>query len=111
MYGAKKMSDFKIDVYQNEYLPDAGGAGSQQVSAIVTVTASGMGPAGAAGGVPAAEVIVVDCSGSMGYPITKMNEAKRATAAAIDTLRDGVPFAVIAGTHEARMCFPQNAYL
>lgn len=105
------MSDFKIDVYQNEYLPDAGGAGAQQVSAIVTVTASGAGPAGMAGGVPAAEVIVVDCSGSMGYPITKMNEAKRATAAAIDTLRDGVPFAVIAGTHEARMAFPQGAYL
>jgi hypothetical protein len=106
------MSDFKIDVYQNEYLPDAAGATGQQVSAIVTVTASGAGPAGASiGGVPAAEVIVVDCSGSMGYPMTKMNEAKRATNAAIDTLRDGIPFAVIAGTHEARMAFPQGAYL
>ena len=105
------MTDFKIDVYQNEYLPDAGGAGAQQVNAIVTVTASGAGPMGVGGGAPAAEVIVVDCSGSMGYPITKMNEAKRATAAAIDTLREGVPFAVIAGTHEAKMCFPQGAYL
>jgi len=109
------MTDFRLDVYQNEYLPDAGigaAGGTQQVSAIVTVTASGAGASGGmAGSVPAAEVIIVDCSGSMGYPQTKMAEAKRATATAIDTLRDGVPFAVIAGTHEAKMIFPQQAYL
>ena len=46
-------------------------------------------------------VIMVDCSGSMDYPPTKMRNARDATAAAIDTLRDGVAFAVIAGTHVA----------
>jgi hypothetical protein len=106
------MTDFRIDVFQNEYLPDGGTGGTQQVNAIVTVTASGAGQVTqSGGGVPAAEVIVVDCSGSMGYPASKMSEAKRATAAAIDTLRDGVPFAVIAGTHEAKMAFPAGAYL
>jgi len=47
---------------------------------------------------PAAEVIIVDCSGSMDWPSTKLTAAKQATAAAIDALRDGVLFAVIAGT-------------
>ncbi|CAM5261594.1 hypothetical protein SALBM135S_04636 [Streptomyces alboniger] len=35
---------------------------------------------------------MVDCSGSMDYPPTKMRGARDATAAAIDALRDGVRF-------------------
>jgi VWA domain-containing protein len=94
--------DFAVEVYQNEYLA----AGTTEVNAIVTVTASGAptGPATSAGG--AAEVIIVDCSGSMHVPRTKLSSAKQATAAAIDTLRDGVEFAVVAGTDEARLVYP-----
>jgi hypothetical protein len=94
--------DFSVDVYQNEYLS----AGTTEVNAIVTVTATGAptGPATAAGA--AAEVIIVDCSGSMHVPRTKLSSAKQATAAAIDTLRDGVEFAVVAGTEEARLVYP-----
>lgn len=51
-------------------------------------------------------VIMVDCSGSMDYPATKMRGARDATAAAIDTLRDGVRFAVVAGTHVAKEVYP-----
>ena len=54
---------------------------------------------------------MVDCSGSMEYPPTKMRNAREATAAAIDTLSDGVAFAVVAGTHEAREVYPGGGAL
>jgi hypothetical protein len=94
------MSDFQVEVYQNEYLPQ----GAAEVNAIVTVTSRGAGAP--ATDTPAAEVVIVDCSGSMDHPRTKMSAAKRATAAAIDTLRDGVAFAVIAGTDTAELVYP-----
>ncbi|MGH3763341.1 vWA domain-containing protein [Actinophytocola sp.] len=95
--------DFAVEIYQNEYLS----VGATEVNAIITVTTSGTGPATAA--TPpgsAAEVIIVDTSGSMHVPRTKLSSAKQATAAAIDTLRDGVAFAVIAGTDDARLVYP-----
>jgi hypothetical protein len=96
------MSDFQVEVYQNEYLPQ----GASEVNAIVTVTSTGSGAP--AKDTTAAEVIIVDCSGSMDHPRTKMSAAKRATAAAIDTLRDGVMFAVIAGTDVAELAYPRQ---
>lgn len=54
---------------------------------------------------------MVDCSGSMDYPPTKMRNARDATSAAIDTLRDGVAFAVVAGTHVAKEVYPGNGGL
>lgn len=59
----------------------------------------------------AAVVIMVDCSGSMDYPPTKMRNARDATAAAIDTLRDGTSFAVVGGTHIAKEVYPGNGRL
>jgi hypothetical protein len=97
--------EFSAQVYQNEYLPESG----REVDAVVTVTATGA--ASLSQSAHAAEVIVVDCSGSMGYPQTKISAARQATAAAIDTLRDGVLFAVVAGDHVARMVYPQDARL
>lgn len=96
---------FQVDVHQNEYLPQDG----RIVDAIVTVTASGEGLPSVRDGASTAQVIMVDCSGSMGYPATKMREAVRATATAIDTLRDGVPFAVVAGNHMAHLIYPGDA--
>jgi len=50
---------FTVDVYQNEYLPEGG----REVNAVVTVTSPDtVAAAPAAGG---AEIIIVDCSGSM----------------------------------------------
>nr|WP_234357044.1 VWA domain-containing protein [Streptomyces sp. NBRC 110028] len=40
-----------------------------------------------------------------------MRHAREATAAAIDTVRDGVAFAVIAGTHKAVEVYPGNGHL
>ena len=98
---------FSVSVYQNEFLAD----GASEVNAIVTVTSTGAPAGPAASGVGAAQVIMVDCSGSMEYPSTKMHAARAATKAAIDAIRDGVPFAVVAGTHVARMVFPGTEYL
>ncbi|MFI1714217.1 VWA domain-containing protein [Streptomyces sp. NPDC053513] len=101
---------FSVDVYQNEFLPEGG----RDVNAIVTVTSTGGGTTGAlAGGGPASAgvVIMVDCSGSMDYPATKMRGAREATAAAVDTLRDGTHFAVVAGTHVAKEVYPGNGGL
>jgi hypothetical protein len=108
---------FSVGVYQNEYLPEGG----REVDAIVTVTSTGGGTVGNAVGAPhlyspgqgpsAAVALMVDCSGSMDYPPTKMRNARDATAAAIDTLRDGVHFAVIAGTHVAKEVYPGDGRL
>ncbi|MGW4228095.1 vWA domain-containing protein [Streptomyces sp. NPDC004980] len=112
---------FAVEVYQNAYLPEGG----REVNAIVTVTSTGGGttggvpltgvpptPARTAGTAPdAAVVLMVDCSGSMDYPPTKMRNARDATAAAIDTLRDGTRFAVVAGTHVAKDVYPGNGRL
>ncbi|MFJ3790686.1 VWA domain-containing protein [Kitasatospora sp. NPDC090091] len=110
---------FDVEIFQNEFLAD----GAREVNAIVTVTATGGGtsggrPLGVADASPsgadaqsAAVVIMVDCSGSMDYPASKMRGAREATAAAVDTVRDGVAFAVVAGTHEARDVFPGDGTL
>ncbi|WP_052850993.1 vWA domain-containing protein [Streptomyces avicenniae] len=95
-------SRFAVEVFQNEYLPATG----REVNAVVTVTASG-----GAALPPAAVVIMLDVSGSMQYPPAKLRGAARATAAAIDTLRDGVEFAVVTGTHEATELYPGGGRL
>jgi hypothetical protein len=93
---------FQAEVYQNPYLP----AGGTVVDAVVTVTATGLGPVAAGAAPSAAQVIMVDCSGSMANPAVKMWEAKKATMAAIDMLRDGVAFAVVSGRNDADMVYP-----
>ncbi|CQR64013.1 vWA domain-containing protein [Streptomyces leeuwenhoekii] len=108
---------FSVDVHQNAYLPEGGRA----VDAIVTVTATGGGAPGGAVTAPhpyapwpgpsAAVVLMVDCSGSMDHPPAKMRNARDATAAAVDTLRDGVRFAVIGGTHVATEVYPGGGRL
>jgi hypothetical protein len=92
---------FTIEVDQNEYLAE----GEGEVHAVVTVTATGEALAVTA---PprAVEVIIVDCSGSMDYPRTKIAAARQATCAAITALRDGTHFAVIAGNDKARVLYP-----
>jgi hypothetical protein len=98
--------DFTVDIYQNEFLP----AGGQDLSAVITVT-SGENVPEAAEEVAGAEIIMIDCSGSMGSPRTKIAEARAATAAAVEVIRDGVAFAVIAGNTGARPVFPVDGSL
>ncbi|TDB95000.1 VWA domain-containing protein [Actinomadura sp. 7K534] len=104
------MSDypgFTIRVDQNPYLPEGG----REVHAIVTVEARSPGAVGPGSGrAPAAEVIIIDTSGSMSYR-GKMAAAKRAARAAVNVLRDGVRFAVVAGANQPRMIYPQGERL
>ena len=97
---------FTVDIDQNPYLP----VGGRDVSAIVTVTADETGDAPSEvppdGG--SAEIVIVDCSGSMDYPPAKLAEARAATAAAVDVIRDGTSFAVIAGTSTAWPVYPAD---
>jgi Mg-chelatase subunit ChlD len=99
--------DFTVDVFQNEYLP----VGACEVHAIVTVSSAGSAADGPAAAASAAEIIIIDCSGSMGLPMAKMDQARKATDAAIDAIRDGVAFAVVAGNWRARPAYPEDGTL
>ncbi len=60
--------DFTVDIYQNEYLPE----GARDVSAVITVSTTGTAGMAAAAAPAAeadsAEIIIIDCSGSMMNP-------------------------------------------
>ena len=96
------MATFSADVYQNEFLPDGG----TDVHAIVTVACSGAGEAGQSGSGDAAEVVLVDTSGSMSGE--NIAAAQLAAAAALDQVLEGVWFAVVAGNHQALLAYPQD---
>jgi von Willebrand factor type A C-terminal domain/von Willebrand factor type A domain len=98
--------DFAVEISQNEYLPEGG----DDVNAIVAATSPDTVPVAAAD-TSSAEIIIIDCSGSMRSPQTKIVEARAATAAAIDVIRDGVAFAVVAGTDRAQPVFPPDGSL
>ena len=93
---------FTLTVSQNRYLA----RGSREVNAVVTVEADGLG---AGPGQPdSVEVIILDTSASMEWPITKIVAARQAAMKAVDNLRDGTSFAVIAGNHAASMVYPRE---
>ena len=96
------MAEWTTEVFENEYLP----AEATDVHAIVTVTCAGAGTAGQSGA--AAEVIIVDTSGSMSSPRSKIVSARQAAAAAIDELVDGTWFAVIAGANQGQVVYPRR---
>ena len=92
--------DFTINVDQNRFLPEGG----TEVHAILTIEATGNGvPVVSAA--KAVEIIIIDTSGSMSFA-DKMRAAKQAAKAAVDTLRDGVLFAVISGSNFPKMVYP-----
>ncbi|MGI5128600.1 VWA domain-containing protein [Pseudonocardia sp. CA-107938] len=94
---AAEESGFTVDVDLNPYLAE----GATQVDAVVTVTGP---PAGSAAPTSALEIIVVDCSSSMSGH--KIRAAQQAASAAVGVLRDGVTFAIIAGTQTATQVYP-----
>jgi hypothetical protein len=92
------MTGFTVEIDQNSYLP----AGVGRVDAIVTVQA----PDTPLAAPPAdgLEIIILDCSTSMSGD--RISAARRAAAEAIAQVRDGVAFAVIAGTATAEQVYP-----
>ena len=99
------MSTFTTECYQNEYLQPGG----SEVNAIVTVTSDGA--AGQTDQPDAAEIVIIDTSGSMGAPRRNLEAAREATSIAIDCIRDGVAFGVIAGTEFATAVYPVDGTL
>jgi Ca-activated chloride channel family protein len=80
---------------------------AQRADALVTVTARpAADPAPRA---PGAEILIMDRSLSMSGH--KLDEAKRAMCAAIDTVRDGTLLGIVAGHHEAEVIFPATGGL
>ncbi|MFI6011818.1 VWA domain-containing protein [Streptomyces sp. NPDC051243] len=79
----------------------------RRADALITVTARST--AQAAPDTPGAEVLIMDRSLSMSG--RKLDEAKRAMCAAIDTLRDGALLGIVAGNHKAEVIFPATGGL
>ena len=97
-------TNFSADVFQNEFLT----AGADTIDAVVTVRSSGDGTAGTEVR-DAVEMIVIDTSGSMQEEGgRKMRAARVATQAAIDTIEDGVYFAIVGGNAGAYMIYPHE---
>lgn len=97
--------NFRAEVHQNEYLP----RGWSTVHAIATISSDqsrGGRPSAMEAPPDAVEVIILDCSSSMGPPSSKMQAAVAATQRAIGRIRDGTWFAVVAGTSHARVVYP-----
>jgi hypothetical protein len=103
------MSRFAAEVFGNEYLPE----GASEVHAVVTVTAAGTDPTAGDGigtGASAAEIVIIDTSGSMSDR-SKLEAARKATAGAVECIRDGVLFALVAGSHQAVTVYPPDGGL
>jgi hypothetical protein len=89
-----------LQVFQNPYLA----RGTTEVNAIVSVSARS-----SQGGRltdEMMEVFLLDCSASMTDPPSKLAAVREATNKAIDRLRDGTWFAVVAGRRTARVVYP-----
>ena len=95
-------TQFKAEVFQNQYLPQ----GAKEVHAIMTVSvAAGEGISAT----PAGERlfgIICDTSGSMGGE--KMQAAKGAIAKIVNLLPDDVYFFIVTGSSSARLVFPMS---
>lgn len=96
---------FTLHIDQNKYLPLDG----REVHAILTISSTGPVTTTTAAPAEAAEVIIVDTSGSMSGG--KIREARQAAATAVEALRDGVHFAVLSGTDKARVVYPRGQTL
>jgi hypothetical protein len=106
--GETQVTTFTANVHQNAYLP----RGEAIVHAIVAFAAEEIdrSPADARLGGDAVEVLMLDCSASMASPQAKLDGARTATCKAIDKLRDGTWFAIVAGTSFARLVYPPQRY-
>jgi hypothetical protein len=95
---------FSVRIDQNPYLP----LGGRDVSAVVTVTADEPDDLESAqvDSDGSAEIVIVDCSGSMSG--AKILAARAATSAAVDVIRDGARFAIIAGARRAWPVYPTD---
>ncbi len=102
---SEQREGISVVVDQNPYLAE----GADTVDAVVTVAAGGEF-AVAAPAPERLEIIIIDCSGSMGAG-DRFPGARRATVAALDELPDGTLFAIVSGTSEAQVVYPRRGPL
>lgn len=98
---------FNLRVIQDDAWP----LGATEIQALLEVTAT---PAAGSSVLPAAgaaEVVIMDCSGSMVNPPAKLRAAKSAVYAALDAMHDGTDFAIVAGTESAKVVYPREPTL
>lgn len=94
------VTQFKAEVFQNQYLPQ----GAKEVHAIMTVSVEG---GEGVSSTPAGERlfgIICDTSGSMGGE--KIQAAKGAMAKIVNLLPDNAYFFIVTGASSARLVFP-----
>ena len=101
------MADFTAQVFQNEYLAD----GATDVHAVVSVACANAGTAGQTGAGDAAEIVIIDASGSMETPSTKIRAARAGAQTAIDEIVDGTWFGVVVGRDYAQIAYPDDGSL
>ncbi|MGY1453627.1 VWA domain-containing protein [Streptomyces sp. SS8] len=103
--------DMTVETAREQYAPGPGDrapGGGHEVQVMVRIRARGLEAAALRRPPERSEVIVIDCSGSMGHPsVRKIAAARRAAAAAIEMLPDGTHFALVAGTDTARVVHPR----
>jgi len=97
------VAQFTAEVFQNEYLSE----GATDVHAVVSVECAGAGTVSSSAG-EAAEVLIIDTSGSMDMPPSKIAAARRAGSAALGEIVDGTWFAVVSGHTVAQMVYPKH---
>jgi len=90
---------YTAEAFQNEFLA----LGATEVNAIITVASSGSEGGRRTAG--ATEIIIVDASGSM-QAEGRMIAARQAAKAAVNSIDDGVHFAIIAGVSTAQQLYP-----
>jgi len=100
-------STFSARVFQNEFLPE----GATEVNAVVTVTSTGGDGAASPSTVEKAVLLIVDTSGSMEAPNSKIRAARKAAATACAMLPDGTWFALVAGADAAQCVYPYDGPL
>ncbi len=93
---------FTANIHQNEYLSE----GAQEVHAVITVTAPDDLPSG--GAAERCIALVIDTSGSMSNPMSKIIAARKATVAAVIAIPDGTRFCVISGDNTAQLVYPSR---
>ena len=100
------MTGFSVQVFSNEYLPPGGTLRFTPWPRSPPMGRTATGPSAT----EAIEVLVLDSSGSM-QTDGRIHEARRALAAAVNQIRDGVWFSVVAGTEVARLVTPRRKRL
>ncbi|MGI8807309.1 MAG: VWA domain-containing protein [Acidimicrobiales bacterium] len=98
---------FSASVFQNEFLVE----GATEVNGVVTVTSAGGAAAAAPDSSEKAVVLIVDTSGSMEAPSSKIRAARKAAATACQMLPDGTLFALVIGYDAAECAYPPTGRL